>query len=139
MARILLAESDRHIRRFIAGILSDCGHTVETCADAAGVSLSLATQSIDVVVTDFVLGLGSDAALGRDCAALGIPTVTLSGNKFHLNQSVTEQPRALLEKPFRFGDLQSVLDAVALRSKPVRSGGPEASRPVYASPTPRRA
>ncbi len=125
MARILLAESDRHIRRFIAGILSDCGHAVETCADAVQASSSLATQSVDVVVTDMVLGVGGEATLGRDCAALGIPTVTLSGSKYHADQSVAERPPALLEKPFRFGDLQSVLDAVALRSKPVPNCGPE--------------
>jgi DNA-binding response OmpR family regulator len=125
MARILLAESDRHIRRFIAGILADCGHAVETCADAVEASSSLATQSVDVVVTDLVLGFGGDATLGRDCAALGIPTVTLSGSKYRADQSVAERPPALLEKPFRFGDLQSVLDAVMLRSELVPAFDPE--------------
>jgi two-component system, OmpR family, response regulator len=125
MARILLAESDQRIRRFIAGILSDCGHAVETCADAVEAASSLATQSIDVVVTDLVLGFGGEATLGRDCAALGIPTVTLSGSTFRADQSVVDRPPALLEKPFRFGDLQSVLDAVAPRLELVPSGGPE--------------
>jgi DNA-binding NtrC family response regulator len=139
MARVLLAESDRHIRRFIAGILSDCGHAVETCADAAEAAASLATRAVDVVVTDFVLEFDSEATLGRDCAALGIPTVTLSGSKFRPDQSAAERPCALLEKPFRFDDLQSVLDAVALRSEPVQPGDPAAGGALYPSVDSRRA
>jgi two-component system, OmpR family, response regulator len=121
MARILLAESDRHIRQFIAGILSDCGHAVETCANVIEASSSLSTQSIDVVVTDLVLG--GEAGLGRDCAALGIPTVTLSGSTYQANQSAAERAPGLIEKPFRFGDLQSVLDAIKIRSELIPTDG----------------
>ena len=113
MARILIAESDQLIREFIAGILADCGHTVETCANAAEAIISLATHAIDVVVSDLVLELGNQTSLGRDCAVLGIPTFTLSGRRFSPDQSLAERPLALIEKPFRFGDLQTVLDAVA--------------------------
>ncbi|MBV8739021.1 MAG: hypothetical protein JO007_17540 [Alphaproteobacteria bacterium] len=113
MARILIAESDQLIREFIAGILADCGHTVETCANAAEAGISLATHAIDVVVSDLVLELGDQTSLGRDCAALGIPTFTLSGRRFSPDQSLAERPLTLIEKPFRFGDLQTVLDAVA--------------------------
>jgi CheY-like chemotaxis protein len=119
MARILIAESDQRIRRFFVGILSDCGHAVEACADASEATASLATQAIDVVVTDLVLHRGDDASLGRDCAALGIPTFTLSGSKFRPDQAMAERPPALLEKPFRFHDLQTVLDAVTLESEAV--------------------
>jgi DNA-binding NtrC family response regulator len=116
MARILLAESDPRIRKFFAGILADCGHAVETCANAVEATVSLATQPIDVVVSDLILKAGDETGLGRDCAALGIPTVTLSGRKYRPGQSLSERPPALLEKPFRFDDLQTVLDAVALLS-----------------------
>jgi DNA-binding NtrC family response regulator len=119
MSRILLAESDQRIRRFFAGILSDCGHAVETCSDAVAATTSLATHSIDVVVTDLVLEHGDQTGLGRDCAALGIPTFTLSGREFRLNQPAAERPAALIEKPFRFRDLETVLDAVSL---PLQSG-----------------
>ena len=133
MARILLAESDQHIRRFVAGILSDCGHAVEVCADAVEASLSVATRAIDVVVTDLVLGFGDKTSLGRDCAALGIPTVTLSGSKFRPGHPVADQPAALLEKPFRFGDLQSVLDAVTRQSPPPPPSASTPAGPVYLS------
>ena len=118
MARVLIAESDQNIREFFAGILADCGHAVEACADATEATISLATREIDVVVTDLVLEIGDETALARDCAALGIPTFTLSGSKFRPGQSLAERPAALLEKPFRFDDLQTVLDAVALQPEP---------------------
>ena len=112
MARILLAEADRHIRRFIAGILADCGHAVETCADAAEAATSLSQRAVDVVVTDLVLEGKGATKLGRDCAARGIPTVTLSGRRFRPGRSAAQPPRGFIEKPFRFEDLRSVLDAL---------------------------
>ena len=115
MARVLLAESDRRIGEFIAGILSDCGHAVEICADGSDAAASLGRRAIDVVVTDLVLEVGPGAALGEDCAALGIPMITLSGREFRPEQNVAERPSPLLEKPFRFADLHCVLDAVAGR------------------------
>ncbi|HEY2537893.1 MAG TPA: hypothetical protein VGI28_00100 [Stellaceae bacterium] len=139
MSRILLAESDQLIRQFFAGILSDCGHVVETCADAVQATTSLTTHSIDVVVTDLVLESGHEAGLVRDCAALGIPTFTLSGNQFHPGLSVTERPAALLEKPFRFRDLQTVLDAVRLPPRSAQGQHPDEKRAVFAATAPRRA
>ncbi len=75
--------------------------------------MSLATRTIDVFVSDMVLTFGDAGGLADDCAARGIPTLTLSGNRIRPGQSAAERPVALLQKPFRFGDLQSVLDAVA--------------------------
>jgi CheY-like chemotaxis protein len=120
MARVLLAESDRRIREFIAGILSDCGHAVAACADGVEATASLGT--VDVVVTDLVLRLGQGTIFGQNCAALGIPTITLSGHEFRPGQAAAERPPPLLEKPFRFADLQSVLGAVADYSSPPCEG-----------------
>jgi DNA-binding NtrC family response regulator len=118
VARVLIAESDQYIREFFAGILADCGHAVETCVDATEATTSLATREIDVVVTDLVLRIGDETALVRDCAALGIPTFTLSGNKFRPGQSLAERPAALLEKPFRFDDLRRPPNRVGCRRSP---------------------
>jgi|SRR5579862_223733 DNA-binding NtrC family response regulator len=113
MARILLAEPDRRIRQFFAGILADCGHAVEACSSAAEATTSLAARRVDIVITDMVLDPDPAIDLGLKCAHLGIPTVTLSGGKFRPQQSAAERPPALVEKPFRFGDLQTVLKVVA--------------------------
>src|SRR5579885_2872967 len=94
MARILLAEPDRRIRQFFAGILADCGHAVEACSSAAEATTSLAARRVDIVITDMVLDPDPAIDLGLKCAHLGIPTVTLSGGKFRPQQSAPEPPPA---------------------------------------------
>jgi CheY-like chemotaxis protein len=128
MARVLLAESDHRIREFIAGVLSDCGHAVEACANGVEASASLKGKAIDVVVTDLVLVRSQDGIFGRACAALGIPTITLSGREFRPDQAVAEWPLPFLEKPFRFADLQCVLDAIAARCQSARAIHPGTRR-----------
>ncbi len=116
MARILLAEPDRAIREFIAGILGEFGHDVQACENAIDAGVWLATAVIDVLVTDMVLTGNQGLDLSRQCAALGIRTVTLTGREFHADKSWEGHPPGLLEKPFRFSDLRCILDAVEARS-----------------------
>jgi hypothetical protein len=99
MARILLTEPDRAIREFIAGILTEFGHDVVASENIVEAEVWLATSPIDVLVTDLVLR-----------GEQGIPTVTLSGRDFLPDQPSRSPP--LLEKPFRFSDLQRVLHAI---------------------------
>ena len=110
MARILLAEPNRAIRGFIAGILNEFGHDVVACENIVEAEVWLATSPIDVLVTDLVLRGNQGVMLSRSCSALGIPTVTLSGGHFVPGQ--VSRPPPLLEKPFRFADLQRVLNAI---------------------------
>jgi DNA-binding response OmpR family regulator len=112
MARVLLAEADRRIGDFIAGILTEFGHEVTMCADAAEADARLAVAPIDVVLTDAVLGDGADEAFGRNWQARGIPTITLTGRALSADRGHPAPP-PLIDKPFRFADLRSVLDAVA--------------------------
>lgn len=113
MARVLLAEKDERIRRFIAGILVDFGHDVSACANSGEASAELAREAVDVVLTDLVLCCPQGARWGKNWAALGIPTITLSGREFHAEDAAQQRPVPLVEKPFRFADLQCVLDALA--------------------------
>jgi DNA-binding NtrC family response regulator len=110
MARILLTEPDRAIREFIAGILTEFGHEVVACGNIVEAEVWLATSPINVLVTDLVLHGEQGVMLSRSCSARGIPTVTLSGGVFLPGQ--TSRPPPLLEKPFRFSDLQRVLNAI---------------------------
>ena len=116
MAQILLAEPDRRIRQFMAGILGDFGHDVTACEDGIEASAFLAIRPIDVLVTDLVLRDGEGSQLSSHCAALGIPTITLTGREFRVDQAEQNRPSPLVVKPFRFDDLQCVLDAVAVIS-----------------------
>ena len=71
----------------------------------------------NVLVTDLVLRGERGVMLSRSCSALGIPTVTLTGRDFLPDQ--VSRPPPLLEKPFRFSDLQRVLTAIdTARSAP---------------------
>jgi two-component system, cell cycle response regulator CpdR len=112
MARILLAEPDRAIRDFIAGILAEFGHDVQVCGNGVDANVWLATAPFDVLVTDMVLRGRQGLRLSQHSASLGVPTVTLTGREFHAARAGETQPLALLEKPFRFADLQRVLNAV---------------------------
>ena len=120
MAQIRLAEPDKPIRDFIAGILSDFGHTVTGCENCVEAAALLATGPIDVLVTDLVLGDGDGSTFGKDCIARGIPTITLTGQEFGADP-VKQAAIALVEKPFRFDDLQCVLDAVAHASESTKA------------------
>ena len=113
MARILLAESDRDIRDFVAGILADCGHDVSKCEDGIEARTCLATGLVDILLTDMVLQDSTGAVLGKDCAARGIPMVTLTGREFKVDEVGEHRPPPLREKPFRFADLRCVMTAVA--------------------------
>jgi DNA-binding NtrC family response regulator len=112
MARILLAEPDKAIREFIAGILAEFGHDVQACENGIEACVWLASSQFDVLVTDMVLDGDHSADLGKHCAAFGIRTITLTGREFRAGDAEGNRPPALLEKPFRFSDLRRVLNAV---------------------------
>jgi two-component system, cell cycle response regulator CpdR len=112
MARILLAESDEPIREFLAGILTDFGHEVIKCQNDSEAAVCLAIGRIDVLVTDLVLQEGGGLRLSSHCAAHGIPTITLTGREFQTDLAGQDRLMPLLDKPFRFADLERVLDAV---------------------------
>ena len=122
MARILLAEPDPAIRDFIAGILTEFGHDVMICENAIEASVWVATSPFDALVTDMMLRSEQGVDLSRACAALGIRTITLTGREYCADQRETGHQPSLLEKPFRFSDLQRVLDAVE-RPRPTESSG----------------
>jgi DNA-binding response OmpR family regulator len=111
MARVLLAEADRRIGGFIAGILTEFGHEVTICGDAAEADAWLTAEAIDVVLTDCLLGSAA-AGLDRDWRARGIPTLSLTGRAAS-TEGGRPAPLPLVDKPFRFADLHSVLDAIA--------------------------
>lgn len=112
MARILLAEPDRAIREFIAGILTEFNHDVRACANLIEANVWVATSPFDVLVTDIAPDGDQGAALRRGCAGLGIRMVTLTGRECRAGEAEDSRAPTFAEKPFRFSDLQRVLDAV---------------------------
>lgn len=110
MARVLLVEPDRQIGKFIAGILADCGHDVRQCADADDARQCLRRAPFDVIATDLVLGGRSDALAAM---AQRLPVLTLSGRIFCPVTDKCRHPPRLPDKPFRFGDLDNLVRAIA--------------------------
>ena len=121
MARVLLAEPNRLVRQFIAGILTDFGHDVTACEDCTEAAARLTIGSTDVLVTDMILRDGNGSMLSRHCAARGIPTITLSGHEFRVAQAEQDCPPLLVEKPFQLDDMQGVVDAVAAAAGSTRA------------------
>ena len=117
MARILLAESDEQICKFLAGILADFGHDVITCRNDSEAMVRLAIGRIDLLVTDLVLQEEGGSRLRRNCKGRGIPAITLTGQEFHPDRAGQDCPMPLLDKPFRFDDLECVLEAVVAHSR----------------------
>jgi DNA-binding NtrC family response regulator len=116
MARILLAEPDEAICGFLAGILADFGHEVITCQNDSEAAVCLAIGPVDVLVTDLVLREGEGSRLSSYFAAHGIPTITLTGREFRADLAGQDGLMPLLDEPFRFADLERVLDAVVARA-----------------------
>jgi DNA-binding NtrC family response regulator len=117
MARVLVAEKHRPIRRLIAGILSDFGHEVRECAECSEARRSLKQSPVDVLVSDLVLDGAPGDRLWRDCAALGVRAVTLTGWEYRPDRVYPDWPPPLAEKPFRVTDLQGVVHAVGMPSR----------------------
>ncbi len=113
MARILLAESDWRVRRMIAGILTDLGHEVRECADCTEANALLPVVPIDVLVSDLVLCDSDGPSLARTLLSSGVPAVTLSGSRVEADMPRTPPYLSLLERPFRFADLQRIAATVA--------------------------
>jgi CheY-like chemotaxis protein len=121
MARVLLAEPNRLVRQFIAGILTDFGHDVTACEDCTEAAARLTIGPIDVLVTDVVLRDAEGSSFCKHCVTRGIRTITLSGHEFRDAQGEQDCPPPLVEKPFRLDDLQDVVDAVAAAARSRRA------------------
>ncbi len=114
MARVLVAEPDRQVRNFIAGILADFGHDVQQCDDARDVRRWIRQVQFDVLATDLVV----DDQESGDCpnAVQHRPSVlSLSGRALHPAIGKYERPAGLHDKPFRFADLHFLVAAVGER------------------------
>jgi DNA-binding response OmpR family regulator len=109
MARVLVVEPDRQIREFIAGILTEFGHHVQQCSDAAGARHWLRRIRFDVLATDLPLAENGEPL---PVAARHLPVLTLCGRPFHAAADKYERPPRLNDKPFRCADLHKLVAAI---------------------------
>jgi two-component system cell cycle response regulator CpdR len=68
LARILLAEDDESMRRFLAGALMRAGHDVISCADGEEALVKLKESGFDVLLSDIVMPGMDGIELARQAA-----------------------------------------------------------------------
>jgi PAS domain S-box-containing protein len=102
-ARILVVDDDDDVRAFIADILADLGHRIETFADAEGALAALAGAAPDLLLLDFAMPGMNGAQLAREARRLhpGLPIVFVTGfaESDQLENALGDD-FAVLRKPF---------------------------------------
>ena len=112
--KCLLVDDEPGIREGLAALLLRKGHDVRTAADCAGAAAALASDTFDVVVSDWRLPDGLAASFVADC---GTPVLAVSGHP----EEVLPLPsiHAVLTKPVAPARLlEAMVSASAARALP---------------------
>ncbi|MGK2740692.1 cell cycle two-component system response regulator CpdR [Tepidicaulis sp. LMO-SS28] len=114
MARILLAEDDESMRRFLAKALEKAGHEVVSYGQGDHAYVRLQSDIFDLLLTDIVMPEMDGIELARRAAELdptmkimfitGFAAVALSGER------ETPKDAKVLSKPFHLRDLVAEVD-----------------------------
>lgn len=109
MARILLAEDDLEMRRFLAQALRRAGHDVSAAEDGETAASALEQQSFDLLLADVVMpGLdGVELAKRAARVAPGLKIVFITGFAAVALNPDSQAPKdaKVLSKPFHLRDL----------------------------------
>jgi two-component system, cell cycle response regulator CpdR len=109
MARILLAEDDESLRRFLASALAKAGHQVSDFGDGEQAYACLSTESFDLLVTDIVMPGLDGIELAKRAAEMdeGLKIMFITGfAAVALHPSSNAPKRAkILSKPFHLREL----------------------------------
>jgi two-component system cell cycle response regulator CpdR len=114
MARILLAEDDESMRRFLAKALQNAGHDVESFGNGTDAHRKLKDDIFDILLTDIVMPEMDGIELARRAAELD-PTLKImfiTGFAAVALNPETEAPKdaKVLSKPFHLRDLVAEVD-----------------------------
>jgi two-component system cell cycle response regulator CpdR len=114
MARILLAEDDESMRRFLAKALQNAGHDVESFGNGTDAHRKLKDDIFDILLTDIVMPEMDGIELARRAAELD-PTLKImfiTGFAAVALNPETEAPKdaTVLSKPFHLRDLVAEVD-----------------------------
>lgn len=114
MAKILLAEDDDDMRRFLERALEKAGHEVTAFAEGASAFESLKQSEIDLLLTDIVMPEMDGIELARRAAeldpALKIMFITgFAAVALHPDSKAPKDAK-VLSKPFHLRDLVAEVD-----------------------------
>ena len=127
-ARIMVVDDDADVRLFLADILADLGHRVDTldCAEAALAALAAAAP--DLVLIDFAMPGMNGAELARETRLLhpDLPIVFVTGfAESDQLESALGSDVPVLRKPFGIDELAAVVAAYVGARDPMK----QAKRP----------
>ncbi|MDQ1638091.1 MAG: twitching motility two-component system response regulator PilH [Pyrinomonadaceae bacterium] len=119
-ARVLLAEDDRALRRFLQVILERAGYTVVPAADGLEAMKIALSSPVDVVVTDAMMPNLSGHELCRfirnSQTLAHLPVILLSALE-QKEPNEGEQVDAFLSKPVAGEDLVSCIEKLLARAR----------------------
>lgn len=120
MAKILVVDDDKNLRRIIEFTLTENGHSVQTAADAEEALASLDKESFDIVVTDIRMPGKDGIALLREIKARAPGVEVIVVTAFGTVETAVEAMKAgafdYVTKPFNRDELKlTVQRALHLR------------------------
>jgi two-component system, cell cycle response regulator CpdR len=114
MARILLAEDDESLRRFLAGALAKAGHAVTDFGDGDSAFACLAPGKFDLLLTDIVMPGLDGIELAKRAADMDekLKIMFITGfAAVALHPSANAPRRAkVLSKPFHLREIVQEVD-----------------------------
>ena len=123
MARILLAEDDLSMRRFLAKALRRAGHEVTDVGDGLLAMSALSAKQVDLLLADVVMPGLDGIELARRAAKEqpGIRVMFITGYAAVALKARDQGPTGarVLSKPFHLKDLVRQIDAMLRTAGPV--------------------
>ncbi len=115
MARILIAEDDHSLRRFLAKALARAGHEVDAVGDGAAAEIAVGDAEYDVLIADIVMPGLDGIELARRAAATqpGMRIMFITGFAavaLKARQLAPHPDAKVLSKPFHLRDLVDEVD-----------------------------
>ncbi len=114
MAKIILAEDDEDMRRFLVRALERAGHTVVSFAEGASAFEEIKQSSYDLLLTDIVMPEMDGIELARRAAELD-PTLKImfitgfAAVALHPDSRAPKEAK-VLSKPFHLRELVAEVD-----------------------------
>jgi two-component system, cell cycle response regulator CpdR len=109
MARILLAEDDDDLRRFLVKALEKAGHAVKAFGEGASAFEEIKQENFDLLLTDIVMPEMDGIELARRAAELdpGLKIMFITGFAAVALNPDSRAPKdaKVLSKPFHLRDL----------------------------------
>ena len=114
MARILLAEDDESMRRFLAGALKKAGHDVLSFSQGDTALEQIKGDFFDLLLTDIVMPVMDGIELARRAAEIhpGMKIMFITGFAAVALNPNNQAPKdaKVLSKPFHLRDLVNEVD-----------------------------